>query len=222
MEAVSKRINAYMAMRLGMSRELIDELRPRYWRQYGTTMRGLLVEHGIDPDDYLHYVHDFAVAELIACNEELSHALAGLAWRKVVFTNSSRIHCGRALAALGIEHHFERVIDIKETGYIGKPDERAYSYVLSVLEARPEECVLIDDSAANLRTARGLGMTTVLVGQENNADCADFLIRRIEDIGEVASRLTQAAKRGEPRSRQDMGCGSVRATESRPLKEESE
>jgi putative hydrolase of the HAD superfamily len=128
-----------------------------------------------------------------------------LPWRKVVFTNSSRAHSARALAALGVEQHFERVIDIKETGYIGKPDERAYSYVLAVLKARAEECVFIDDSPANLRPARALGMTTVLVGQEDEEDCADFAIHRIEKIGEVARRLTHEAVRGEPRNRQVAG-----------------
>ena len=222
MEVVSKRIHAYMATRLGMSPEQINELRPRYWKQYGTTMRGLLVEHGIDPDDYLYYVHDFAVSELVARNDELGQALQDLPWRKVVFTNSSRAHSRRALAALGIEEHFERVIDIRETGYIGKPDERAYRYVLAVLETQPEGCVLIDDSPANLLPAKALGMTTVLVGQEDDADCADYVIRRIEEIGEVASRLTHEAVRGDPVNRQDGARRAGQGVSSLPGKEESD
>jgi putative hydrolase of the HAD superfamily len=222
MEAVSKRINAYMALRLGMGPEQINELRPRYWKQYGTTMRGLLVEHGIDPDDYLYYVHDFAISELVARNEELGHALAGLPWRKVVFTNSSRAHSARALAALGIEQYFERVVDIKETGYIGKPDERAYRYVLAVLKTPAEGCVLIDDSPVNLLPAKALGMITVLVGQENGADCADFVIHRIEDIAQVASRLTHEVAPGEPWNRQDGERRAGRAILAPPVKEELE
>jgi putative hydrolase of the HAD superfamily len=190
MEEVSRRICAYMAARLGMDEATINELRPRYWKRYGTTMRGLLVEYHIDPDEYLWYVHDFAMTGFMTLNEELDRALASVPWYKAVFTNSSRHHAEQVLAAIGVRQQFQRIMDIKDTGYIGKPDVRAYQHVLDALGATAPECVIIEDSEVNLRPAKALGMTTVLVGSDECADSADFVVGRIEDIAKVARRLT--------------------------------
>jgi len=189
MEAVARRISAYMATHLGMDEATIKELRPRYWKQYGTTMRGLWVEHHIDPDDYLWYIHDLPMSDFLTPNVELEQVLAGLPWHKAIFTNSSREHAQQVLAALGIEQQFERVFDMRDTGYFGKPYPAAYLCVLQALGCVAEECLLIDDSPANLRPARELGMTTVLVGLGEVADYADFALARVEDIGRVARRM---------------------------------
>ncbi len=189
MEVVSQRISAYMAMRLGMDQVTIQELRPRYWKQYGTTMRGLLVEYHIDPDDYLWYVHDFPMEGLLAPNVDLKQTLEGLPWHNVVFTNSSRHHTQQVLAVLGIAQHFQHIYDIKDTGYVGKPDPSAYHCVLKALGATAQDCLMIDDSVANLRPAKELGMLTVLVGGSDSADDADFLIHRVEDIRGIADQM---------------------------------
>lgn len=186
MEMVSQRISAYMATRLGMDEETIRVLRPRYWKQYGTTMRGLLVEYHIDPDDYLSYVHDFSLTGLLAPNPELDRVLAALPWQKVIFTNSSRLHTEQILATLGVEQHFQCIFDIKYTGYVGKPDPAAYRFVLDALNAAAEDCLMVDDSLANLRPAKELGMVTVLVGFDDVTDSADYVIGRIEDVAQVA------------------------------------
>lgn len=185
MDMVSQRISQYMALRLGMDEATIKELRPRYWKQYGTTMRGLLVEFQIDPDDYLFYVHDFLVAELLAPNHELNQALALLPWRKVIFTNSTRQHAQQVLAALEVEQHFERIFDIKDTGYVGKPHPSAYHSVLDLLATRAEHCIVFDDSIVNLHAARELGMVTVLVGSAARVDGVDLAIAKIEEVAEV-------------------------------------
>ncbi len=193
MRIVSQRINEYMGQRLGMDHAMIKELRPRYWQQYGTTMRGLLVEFQIDPDDYLAYVHDFSVAELLAPNDELNQVLARLPWRKVIFTNSSKQHAQHVLAALSVEQHFEHVFGIATTGYVGKPHPAAYQFVLKSLGVRAEDCVTLDDHVPNLRAAGELGMVTVLVGSTHRVDGVDFAIARIEGIAKVARQLQGTA-----------------------------
>ncbi len=185
MDVVRQRISEYMALRLGMDEATIRELRPRYWKEYGTTIRGLVVEHHIDPDDYLCYVHDFSVAQLLAPNERLNQVLAHLPWRKVIFTNSTRSHSHEVLAALGIGHHFERIFDVRDTGYVGKPHPAAYHSVLDSLGVHAQDCIGLDDSLANLRAAAELGMVTVLVGSTEQVDGVDFAIARIEEVGEV-------------------------------------
>ena len=195
MNIVSQRINEYMASRLGMDAALIKELRPRYWRQYGTTMRGLMVEYQIDPDDYLSYVHDFTVDELLAPNKALGAALAVVPWQRVIFTNATREHAEQVLAALDVTHFFEHIFDIRDTGYIGKPDARPYQHVLSSLGVAAQRCIALDDSLPNLRTAKDLSMLTVLVGSSDTSDGVDFVIDRIEEIDRVASELRRRSGR---------------------------
>lgn len=193
MSIVAQRIEEYMALRMGMDETKIRELRARYRQQYGTTMRGLLVDYQIDADDYLAYVHAFSVAGLLSPNPRLNEALARLPWCKVIFTNSTRAHSQQVLAALGIEEHFERIFDIKETGYVGKPDPLAYQRVFAALGARAEECLVFDDFPTNLAAAAKLGVTTVLVGSMNRVKGVDFAIARIEDAVEVAIQIASCS-----------------------------
>ncbi len=194
MDIVSQRIDAYMALRLGLDGDTIKRLRPRYWKQYGTTMRGLHLEFGINPNDYLSYVHDFSVVEWLAPNEDLRRALDVLPWHKAVFTNAPAEHAREVLRVLGIEACFDHIFDIRSTGYIGKPDPSAYSCVLSELEAAAEECITFDDSPANLRTAGQLGMITVLVGPAERPNGIDFHIRSIEKVSDVADELARTRR----------------------------
>jgi putative hydrolase of the HAD superfamily len=189
MGVVSRRIDGFMATRLGMDEALIRRLRQRYWEQYGTTMRGLLHEYQIDAEDYLSYVHDFTVDELLARNERLDRVLAALTWRKVIFTNAPAQHAQQVLEALGVAQHFERVFDVRETGFVGKPDPRAFHHVLATLGVEGEACIALDDSIPNLRTAKSLSMVAVLVGSPQRVDGVDFAIGTIEEVAEVARDL---------------------------------
>jgi putative hydrolase of the HAD superfamily len=189
MDIVSQRINAYMALHLSMDEETIHELRARYWRQNGTTMRGLVIDFGIDPDDYLSYVHDFSVGELLSVDERLRGILTELPWRKVIFTNAPQEHAQQVLAALGVRQCFGQIFDIRTTGYVGKPDPAAYQYVLAAIGTIAEDCIAIDDSLPNLRTAGQLGMTTVLVGHTERIDGVDFTIGGIEELAAVACQV---------------------------------
>jgi len=189
MGVVSRRIDGFMATRLGMDEALIRQLRPRYWQQYGTTMRGLLEEYEIDADDYLSYVHDFCVTDLLAKNERLDRVLTGLSWRKAIFTNAPAEHAHKVLEALGVAHHFERVFDVRATGLVAKPDPRAFRHVVEALGVDVDACVVLDDSMPNLKTAKRLGMVAVLVGSAQRADGVDFAISSIEEVAEVARDL---------------------------------
>jgi putative hydrolase of the HAD superfamily len=189
MGVVSQRIDGFMASRLGMDETLIRQLRPRYWQQYGTTMRGLLQEYQIDAEDYLSYVHDFTVDELLARNERLDDVLAELSWHKVIFTNAPVQHARQVLDALGVAHHFERIFDVRDTGYVGKPDPRAFRHVLAALGVEGDACIALDDSIPNLKTAKSLSMVAVLVGSAQRMNDVDFAIGTIEEVAEVARDL---------------------------------
>ncbi len=189
MEAVRDRIDSYMMERLGLDEETVRVLRPRYRQEYGTALAGLLVDYQVDAEDYLSYVHDVPLEEYLSVNRVLDQALGQVPWRKAVFTSSTRMHADRVLAALGITHHFERIYDVSNTGYVGKPYPQAYQAVVQALQVCASDCIMIEDHLPNLRAPRELGMITVLVGATALADGVDFVIDRVEDIVQVATAL---------------------------------
>lgn len=170
---IDVRINRYMTEIVGIPAPEVDALRRDYWRLYGVTLQGLIRHHGIDPEDYLHYVHDVDVTSLLAPDPVLRQVLASLPQRKAVFTNGSLCHADRVLSALGIEDMFERVYDIRIAAYQPKPYPEPYHAVLAELGTTPGRCIMIEDSRDNLRTAKQLGMGTILVGDGHTPDFVD-------------------------------------------------
>ncbi len=195
MDEVGRLIKQYMRERCGFAEAEIVALRDRYFHEYGTTLRGLMLHHGVDPDDYLDYVHNLPLERFIAPNPALDKALAALPLTKVVFTNASEAHARRVLTLLGVERHFSAIIDIKATRYINKPDPEAYRHALAILDAHPEECLLLDDMPRNLLPGRDMGMITVLVGSDDPDD-AHFAIKSIEDLPRLTALLDGRLLRG--------------------------
>jgi len=181
MPAVGRLITRYMVERVGILPEDAGELRRRYFQQYGATMRGLILHHGIDPGEYLAFVHDLPLDQFIQPNPALDVMLASIPLRKAIFTNADRHHARRVLDILGVRHHFEQIIDVRDFGWHSKPHPSAYRRGLEILDAHPAECILVDDAARNLPPAKGMGMATLLVGDspapaESAGDGADLCI----------------------------------------------
>lgn len=190
MGAVGQRMVRYIIQRVGVSPEDADQLKRRYYQEYGTTMRGLVLHYGIDPEDYLAFVHDLPLEQFIQPNPDLDTMLDSIPLRKVVFTNSDREHAERVLAVLGIRHRFERIIDIRDFNLLSKPHPSAYLRILDILNAHANECILVEDAADNLPPAKALGMLTVLVGGSTPTsqlaqDGADIRIPDILDLAQA-------------------------------------
>jgi len=185
MEQIRSLILNYVQTRLGLSPQEADALRHRYLRAYGTTMRGLQIHHQIDPDEYLHFVHNIPLHQYLQPNPELDAVLASIAQEMIVFTNASREHAEAVLGRLGIRRHFSRVVDVRDMNYESKPEPSAYQRICEMLNVRPEECLLVEDNVRNLRPAKDLGMTTVLVGSDGIEAGVDYVLARIEEIGSV-------------------------------------
>jgi putative hydrolase of the HAD superfamily len=202
MAGIGRLMSRYMEERLGMSPTEVPALREHYYHTYGTTMRGLQIHHGIDPEDYLAYVHDIPLEDYIDPNDELDRVLAEIETEKVIFTNASEEHARRVLAILGIEGHFNRIIDVRALGYISKPDPEAFQRALEILGVQGDECLIVDDNVRNLSPAKKLGMITVLVAdgkaasRQNPCKDVDFVIGEVAEIGEVMQRLTEEFIRG--------------------------
>jgi len=196
MAEIGQMMSRYMEERLGMSPTEVTSLREHYYHTYGTTMRGLQLHHGIDPEDYLAYVHDISLGDYIGPNDDLDRVLAEIETEKAIFTNATEEHARRVLKILGVERHFNRIIDVRATGYIGKPDPVAYQRALAIAGVEGNQCLLVDDKARNLAPGKELGMITVLVSDEKRAsrqdlpDDVDFVIGEVTEIGKVMRSLT--------------------------------
>ena len=165
---IRQRIDLYMHERLKISWETIPELRHRLFAEYGTTMRGLQATIGLDVQDYLAFVHAVPVEDRLQPDPELKQVLLRCPQRKVIFTNADTGHARRVLGALQVADQFDQIIDILAVSPYCKPMPEAYRAALRLAGvAHPSECLVFDDSAPNLATARLLGCPTVLVGAPN-------------------------------------------------------
>ncbi len=159
---IDRRMGDYIAGLLGLATEDARRLQKKYFHTYGTTLRGLMNDHQVDPSAYLEFVHDIDLT-VIAPDQALDAALAGLPGIKVIFTNANREHAERVIQRLGVARHFAAIFDIQDAGYLPKPEPETYDRFLACHRITPGRSVLFEDSVANLKPAAALGMTTVLV-----------------------------------------------------------
>ncbi|MEO1248453.1 MAG: pyrimidine 5'-nucleotidase [Pseudomonadota bacterium] len=143
----------------------LDEARAlqrKYFLEYGTTLRGLMTVDGIDPTDYLTYVHDIDL-NVIGPDAGLAAALKQLPGRKLIFTNASTDHAERVLDRLGIADQFEAIFDVAAASYIPKPHQGPYDTLIQTFGVTPSRAAMVEDMPQNLEPAHAMGMTTVLV-----------------------------------------------------------
>ncbi len=157
---IDTRIRDYLARTLNVGIEEAYRIQKKYFREYGTTLRGLMLNHGVDPQAYLDSVHDFDVAT-VPRSPHLNGALTRLRGRKVIFTNADCAHAQRILQHLGIAEHFTDVFDIFAANFIPKPARETYDKMLERFAIDPRRAVMVEDIARNLKPAAQLGMTTV-------------------------------------------------------------
>jgi putative hydrolase of the HAD superfamily len=183
---VSQRMTAYISEYFSIAREEALERQRSLFMRYGTTLRGLMTEHGVDPEPFLDHIHrvDF---ELVQPNPELALKLGRLPGRKLIFTNSSRLHAHRVMERLGITEHIEEVFDISDADYIPKPDRECYAMLLERHGVGASNACMIDDIAVNLEPAKALGMTTVWLkgeGEWARPDPDPAILRQIDFVAE--------------------------------------
>jgi putative hydrolase of the HAD superfamily len=159
---VDRRMGEFIARHFGIGTDEARLLQKQYFRTYGTTLRGLMLHHGLEPHAYLDYVHDIDLS-VVTPNGALDAALENLAGRKTVFTNGSLKHAEAILDRLGIARHFAAIFDVAAAEFVPKPDPACYQKMLMSLVIAPERAALFEDTADNLPPAAALGMTTILV-----------------------------------------------------------
>jgi putative hydrolase of the HAD superfamily len=161
-QQVDERIRDYIVGFLKVSRDEAFRVQKDYYRRYGTTMRGLMEEHGLQPDEFLELVHQIDHSP-IEPNPALGDAIAKLPGRKLILTNGTRSHADAVMKRLGIGHHFEDVFDIRAAELEPKPRPQVYERFLKRHNVDPTQAAMFEDLARNLEVPHALGMTTVLV-----------------------------------------------------------
>ena len=189
---IDVRINRFMLEVAEIPHAEVDGLRRRYWQNYGATLQGLIRHHDIDPESYLDYVHDVDVTTRIKPDHALRNSLAKLQPPCYIFTNGSQQHAERVTRALGIAEQFAGIFDIRIAAYQPKPNPEPYHGVLQALGIPAQECVMIEDSSANLRQAGDLGMKTILVQGGQEEDGFDLQVETAAAAAEAVWQWTEA------------------------------
>jgi putative hydrolase of the HAD superfamily len=160
--AVMSRIRAYTARVTGVTAEDALALQRNYAARYGTTLRGLMEEHGVDPEDFLAEVHAVD-RSVLTPNPTLAAALSRLPGRKFILTSGTHAHAGETLLRLGLADRFDGTFDIVDADYLPKPAEATYATFLARFSVEPTAAAMFEDAPRNLVVPRALGMRTVLV-----------------------------------------------------------
>ncbi len=181
---IDVRMRQFIAERLNLPSDDAFRLQKRYYREFGTTLRGLMVCHAIEPDEFLDFVHHIDCTVLQPC-QRLTAALASLPGRKLVFTNGTERHALNVLDRLGISQHFEGIFDIRAAAYLPKPQPETYDLMVRRHGISPRQAAMFEDIPRNLRPAAAIGMTTVWVREENHPDAALVTVAPDEDLSHI-------------------------------------
>jgi putative hydrolase of the HAD superfamily len=184
---IDERMAAYIQRLLGCDRVEAKAVQKKHFHEHGTTLAGLMKDHGVDPHDFLHDVHDIPL-DRVRADERLGTLLARLPGRRFVFTNGDAPYARRVLEAIGVEGHFNDLHDIHASSYRPKPDPHGYALLCERFGIDPARALLADDMVQNLGPAKALGMTTVWVdnGSERGDHAYDEAVvdMRVTDVGD--------------------------------------
>jgi pyrimidine 5''-nucleotidase len=194
---IEHRMNLYIMQDMGLSGTEAKALRSGYYRQYGSTLAGLVALHGTDPEAFLAFVHDIDLSAL-APDPALNAAIARLPGKRYVFTNGCRHHAARVLARIGLEGAMDQVFDIRSVAFKPKPMPEAYQTIIAEAAIDPASAAFFEDMAVNLEPAHALGMTTVWIAngsvwsdQGPDAHLASFshVHHTIDDLGDFLQTI---------------------------------
>jgi putative hydrolase of the HAD superfamily len=184
-DQIEAKMTAYVMRTLGLDRAEADRLRAHYWAAHGTTLAGLMREHGVDPLPYLAEVHDIDFAPLQP-DPDLRAAIAALPGRRIIYTNADAPYARRVIEARGLAGLFDAVYGIEHAGFHPKPDQAAFEAVFARDGFARDRAAMFEDDARNLAVPHAMGLQTVHVAaspddaahiNHRTANLADFLRR---------------------------------------------
>lgn len=184
-DQIETRMTGWVSRSLGVSEDQANHLRATYWKLYGTTLAGLMAEHGIEPHDFLAHVHDIDFS-VLSPDPALADHIAALPGRRIVYTNADAPYARRVLAARGLDGLFDAVYGVEHAGFRPKPERAAFETVFALDNLDPATAAMFEDDARNLMAPHAMGMRTVHIAptpepaahiHHHSADLTAFLAR---------------------------------------------
>jgi len=194
MAEITGRMTDFVEKVTGLPRDEAFKLQKTYLAEHGLTLKGMMLNHGVDPKDFHAIFHDMSL-EALAHDPDLLSALERLPGRRLIFTNADDVHAERVLGRLGLGHLFADVFHIGTAGYEPKPSPKAFARMGELHGIDPATTCFFEDSERNLAPAYDLGMTTVLVGPRAAHSTAAFVHHRTDKLAPFLrdARLKEAA-----------------------------
>ncbi|MEO0387431.1 MAG: pyrimidine 5'-nucleotidase [Pseudomonadota bacterium] len=186
-DQIKARMREFIATLLGVDATAAAALRDAYWRQYGTTLAGLMAEHDVAPDPFLAAVHDIDLSALTP-DPALDAAIRALPGRRIVYTNGSRAHALRVLEARGLGQGFDAIFGVEDAGYRAKPAPEAFRAIFDKAGLATRSAAMFEDDIRNLEVPFALGMRTVHVGPTTQAPHVDH------STGDLTAFLSQLGR----------------------------
>ena len=170
-QQVHELMGKYVSEKLKLDINKAKELQKKYFIKHGTTLRGLMDNHDVDPDDFLKEVHKLDYS-IVRPNIKLNEGLTKLKGKKIIYTNANLEHVNNILSRIELNDMFDEIFDIKMANYIPKPEEKPYKEIIKKYNLQPSKTAMFDDIAKNLVPAKKLGFTSVWIdiGEENISD----------------------------------------------------
>ena len=170
-QQVSDLMGKFVSKHLNMDISEAKKIQSKYYKQHGTTLRGMMDNHGVDPDEFLEEVHNLDYS-IVGPNYKLNEALDKLKGRKIIYTNANQKHVDNVLLRLELTNKFDEIYDIKMASYIPKPAIEPYKKLIEKFNIDPQYSIMFDDIAKNLVPAKNVGFTSVWIdhGYENFSD----------------------------------------------------
>jgi len=182
---IDVRMRDFIARLLDVDQHTAHRMQKDWFINHGTTLNGLMREHGVAPGEFLDYVHDIEL-DRISLEPELAQAIDALPGRKIIFTNADEPYARRVLAKRGLADCFEAVWDIHDCAYRPKPERHGYDALCVAHGLDPRSALMVEDMARNLKPAKELGMATVWVNngsEHGHAEaCSSFIDAEISDV----------------------------------------
>lgn len=188
---INRSMTAYLQEYLQLNEEAANALRIDYWQRYGATLTGLMKHHGTDPEHFLRHTHQFPqLRRMVLRQPRLHRVLQCLPGRKVVFSNAPEQYARAVLKLLRVDDLFEGVFAIEHARYKPKPQVAGFRHLLRQYRLHGAQCVMVEDSAENLLTAKRLGMRTVWVSvAPRTPPHVDVKIRDVLQLPRIMKKL---------------------------------
>lgn len=183
---IEAKMTQYVMRVLDVSRSKADDLRQQYWHDHGTTLAGLMREHDVEPEQYLHEVHDISF-DVLTPDPALADRIAELPGRRIVYTNGSAPYASHVLKARGLDASFDAIYGVEHANYVPKPESQAFEKVFALDGLDPNSAAMFEDDPRNLAAPHAMGLRTVHVAPK--AAPAPYIEHHTDDLSGFLARL---------------------------------